>query len=45
MVSSILTSTSNKVRKDILKNTVSSEINKGINIVNQLFIEGEKNEN
>lgn len=45
MVSSILTNTSNKVRKDILKNTVSSEINKGINIVNQLFIEGEKNEN
>lgn len=42
MVSAILSNTSKRVKKDILQKTVSSEINKGIEVVNQLFIEGEK---
>lgn len=42
LVSSVLSKTSKKVKQDILTNTVSTEINKGINVVNQLFIEGEK---
>ncbi len=44
LIGSVLSKTSKQVKQDILTNTVSAELNKGMNVVNQLFINGDRNE-